>query len=273
MIARDVSLLQKELTQQRAQIYEKEIEYLYRELSTVSASASVLGGFVYNSLNLQGQHALPGAAPLLHCTSAALALLLSILAVVLSTFLSVLGTNMALRGDDDGMRRAVVLLRQERRLVLELFVGGTLFFFVSCICSAWQYWDRIEAGLTTVLVGSGVVVALFTYGRISRLFDTSGLGGGHAFRLFTSERPGQQWYPVLAPWAVPDTGLDARGAGGGGGGGGRGRSEWTTYGAPGMMGHSRTGSGRSQGIAYGSPAAAGGLHSRNSSGRSVNYAL
>jgi len=166
MIAREVSLLQKELTQQRAHIYEKEINYIYRELSTISASASILGGFVYNSINLQGAAQQKDApAGVLHCVASAITLVLNILAVVSSTFLSVWGPNVALRGSDSAMRSAVLTLRRERRFTLELFVGGIFFFFLSTASTAWLYWDVIAATITTLLMAAGIASSVLMYVR------------------------------------------------------------------------------------------------------------
>eukprot|EP00472_Partenskyella_glossopodia_P006093 CAMPEP_0197517760 /NCGR_PEP_ID=MMETSP1318-20131121/2836_1 /TAXON_ID=552666 /ORGANISM="Partenskyella glossopodia, Strain RCC365" /LENGTH=174 /DNA_ID=CAMNT_0043067593 /DNA_START=231 /DNA_END=755 /DNA_ORIENTATION=+ len=72
-----------------------------------------------------------------------------------STFLSVFATNLALRGPDGSVERAVEGMHEERRNVFIAFAVGLASLLVGMIFGAWLLMPLESAVLSTIIIGYG----------------------------------------------------------------------------------------------------------------------
>lgn len=139
MIAADLELLEFQRKKEITAILEKELDYISRDLSGMTASASFFGGFVYQALSDEEFEL--SVAGVTFSLVATLAMIVNMVLVVYSTFLVMFGPNCALHTKDDKeLRKTVMSLRDERMLCLKMMVCGVMLFMFSSMCSWWKKW-------------------------------------------------------------------------------------------------------------------------------------
>lgn len=94
----------------------------------------------------------------------------NILCVANTTFLSVWGTGLAMRGPDGSMARAVDGMYQLRRNVFLMFGVGMMALLVTAIFGSWLLMDPEAAAASTLLLVYAIYLTLKSYRSITALF-------------------------------------------------------------------------------------------------------
>jgi len=90
-----------------------------------------------------------------------------------STFLSVFATNLALRGPDGSVERAVEGMHEERRNVFAAFAAGLASLLLGMIFVAWLLMSSEAALLSTFIVAYGGYVTYCFGKRTAKMFAFS----------------------------------------------------------------------------------------------------
>jgi len=137
----------------QVEIRKLEIDWYCDNYSTIAGQAAMLAGFAFTQLTTpMPEHNEPGfvlefSYLFLTCTSIGLELS----AIVLSTFLSLWGPSLALRGraGSNDLHRAVKCLSDYQEFVFLYFMVGWVVFFISNIMQIWIYFPRRVALVVT----------------------------------------------------------------------------------------------------------------------------
>mmetsp|Transcript_1548 Transcript_1548/g.4998 ORF Transcript_1548/g.4998 Transcript_1548/m.4998 type:complete len:281 (-) Transcript_1548:263-1105(-) len=172
------------VTKQQIEIRQLEVDWYCGNYSTIAGQAAMLAGFAFAQLTTPMPEdyvpplMLEFGYLVLTCTSIGLELS----AIILSTFLSVWGPSLALRGrgGTSDLHRAVDCLRDYQFLVFLYFIVGWVIFFVSNILQVWIYFKRRVAVVVSFPLSLFICAILwytFDITRKLRLDDTSAVVG------------------------------------------------------------------------------------------------
>ena len=94
----------------------------------------------------------------------------NILCVANTTFLSVWGTGLAMRGPDGSMARAVDGMYQLRRNVFALFGLGMMALLVTAIFGSWILMNVEAAAASTAVLAYSIYMTWKSYRSITNMF-------------------------------------------------------------------------------------------------------
>ena len=147
MLAADKLLLQSSIRQNSIALKEKEFNLHHGNFNAVGTQAAVLAGFTVTAfIEFDCPPDTNRATKFAYYVSSIVSLAANILCVANTTFLSVWGTGLAMRGPDGSMARAVDGMYQLRRNVFALFGLGMMALLVTAIFGSWILMN-VEAGL------------------------------------------------------------------------------------------------------------------------------
>uniref|UniRef100_A0A7S4DTP6 H(+)-exporting diphosphatase n=2 Tax=Lotharella globosa TaxID=91324 RepID=A0A7S4DTP6_9EUKA len=158
MLAADKLLLQSSLKQNAIQLKEKELNLHNTNFGSLGTQAAVLAGFAVTALiefspppDIHETRYLEIA----YYVCCMLSLVTNLYCVAGSTVLSVFATNLALRGPDGSVERAVEGMHEERRGVFISFAIGLASLLMGMIFGAWIMMSTEAAAISSVIVGVG----------------------------------------------------------------------------------------------------------------------
>jgi hypothetical protein len=185
MLAAERAQLDAHGHNQKAVILEKELNWLFNDLTTIATQASLLAGLSVAAINTQQSSNTNLAQSdqykdepewqlvmeTMYMISAGGSVCSSLLVMCQAVFLLTWGPNKALRGNMDDFEEAVYALREERMFVLRLF-------FVACLCvvtlgsvACVTWWDYRAALVCLPLWLACVTVMLLRYRRVRARFQ------------------------------------------------------------------------------------------------------
>ena len=152
MLAADKAALESQLQQQSLQIREKELRFFADNFTAVGHQAAMLAGFSLHGLFVifDGERFRSLVTRTMYFTLASTGLGLLLLACANCTLVNVLGVNLALRGPQGSVDRAVKEMEAERRTTFGCFGAGLICFHLTAMLYA----------IHTLHVGIAVVVSL-----------------------------------------------------------------------------------------------------------------
>lgn len=137
---------------EQAETRQLELDWYTETYGTITSQAAMLAGFAFTQLTTPMPEEQPAielewAYLVATCTSIGLELV----AIVLSTFLSVWAPSLAIRGKGgtSDLHRAVDTLRDYQEFVFLYFILGWFLYFVSSIMQVWIYFPEREALMVT----------------------------------------------------------------------------------------------------------------------------
>mmetsp|Transcript_60198 Transcript_60198/g.186301 ORF Transcript_60198/g.186301 Transcript_60198/m.186301 type:complete len:270 (+) Transcript_60198:133-942(+) len=153
------------VARKQVEIRQLEVDWYCGNYSTITGQAAMLAGFAFTQLTtpMPDDYEPPFMLEFtyLFLTCAAIGLELS--AIILSTFLSVWGPSLALRGQGgtSDLHRAVDCLRDYQFLVFLYFMIGWVIFFVSSLLQVWIYFKRRVAVVVSVPLSLFIVAVVW----------------------------------------------------------------------------------------------------------------
>lgn len=162
MLSAQKMALEKGLAQDLVSLQQKELDFYYNNNSSIGTMATLLAGFAYSAIDDQYQDDFSGYESesynflLIYYSAAVISVCFTIMCATCSVFLNIHGSNLALRGPDGSLMRAVLLMREYQDLVLFTFASGIASFLVMVCAYGWVLVD--EETVATVL---SVLVCLF----------------------------------------------------------------------------------------------------------------
>ena len=94
----------------------------------------------------------------------------NILCVATTTFLSVAGTSLAMRGPDGSMARAVDGMFETRRMVFMYFNVGMASIMIACIFGSWMLFSLFQAATTTLVLTFTLYSAYKSQNMVKKIF-------------------------------------------------------------------------------------------------------
>jgi len=150
MLAADKLLLQSSIRQNSIALKEKEFNLHHGNFNAVGTQAAVLAGFTVTAfIEFDCPPDTNRATKFAYYVSSIVSLAANILCVANTTFLSVWGTGLAMRGPDGSMARAVDGMYQLRRNVFALFGLGMMALLVTAIFGSWILMNVEAAAAST----------------------------------------------------------------------------------------------------------------------------
>ena len=152
MLAADKAALESQLQQQSLQIREKELRFFADNFTAVGHQAAMLAGFSLHGLFVifDGERFRSLVTRTMYFTLASTGLGLLLLACANCTLVNVLGVNLALRGPQGSVDRAVKEMEAERKTTFGCFGAGLICFHLTAMLYA----------IHTLHVGIAVPVSL-----------------------------------------------------------------------------------------------------------------
>jgi len=153
------------VARQQIEIRQLEVDWYCGNYSTIAGQAAMLAGFAFTQLTtpIPADYVPPIFLEFgyLFLTCVAIGLELSV--IMLSTFLTVWGPSLALRGRRGvaDLHRAVDCLRDYQFLTFSYFIIGWILFFISNICQVWIYFRRRVAVVVTFPLLCFVIAILY----------------------------------------------------------------------------------------------------------------
>uniref|UniRef100_A0A7S3K0I8 Uncharacterized protein n=1 Tax=Aureoumbra lagunensis TaxID=44058 RepID=A0A7S3K0I8_9STRA len=171
MLAADKLLLQSSIRQNAISLKEKEFSLHHGNFNAVGTQAAVLAGFTVTAFI---EFTCPDDASRIlkfcYYIASIVSLSANILCVANTTFLSVWGTGLAMRGPDGSMARAVDGMYQLRRNVFFLFGLGMMALLVTAIFGSWLLMDHEAAFACTILLIYAIYLTFKSYKSITFMF-------------------------------------------------------------------------------------------------------
>mmetsp|Transcript_28897 Transcript_28897/g.93159 ORF Transcript_28897/g.93159 Transcript_28897/m.93159 type:complete len:226 (-) Transcript_28897:839-1516(-) len=171
MLAGDKLLLQSSIRQNAISLKEKEFSLHHDNFNAVGTQAAVLAGFTVTAfIEFDCPDGASRTLKFMYYISSIISLSANILCVANTTFLSVWGTGLAMRGPDGSMARAVDGMYQLRRNVFLLFGVGMMALLVTGIFGSWLLMDPEAALASSVLLVYAIYLTLKSYNSITHMF-------------------------------------------------------------------------------------------------------
>ena len=171
MLAADKLLLQSSIRQNSIALKEKEFNLHHGNFNAVGTQAAVLAGFTVTAfIEFDCPPTTNRTIKFLYYISSILSLSANVLCVANTTFLSVWGTGLAMRGPDGSMVRAVDGMYQLRRNVFLLFGVGMMALLVTAIFGSWILMDPEAAVASTLLLAYAIYLTFRSYSSITSMF-------------------------------------------------------------------------------------------------------
>mmetsp|Transcript_120605 Transcript_120605/g.336528 ORF Transcript_120605/g.336528 Transcript_120605/m.336528 type:complete len:277 (+) Transcript_120605:79-909(+) len=172
------------VAKQQVEIRQLEVDWYCGNYSTITVQAAMLSGFAFTQLTtpMPDDYEPPFMLEFGYLFLTCMAIGLELSAIILSTFLSVWGPSLALRGRAGAadLHRAVDCLRDYQLVVFLYFIIGWLIFFVSSILQVWIYFKRRVAVVVTFplsLFIAAIAWYSFDITRQLRLNDRDAVAG------------------------------------------------------------------------------------------------
>lgn len=172
MLFADKAVLKSTIRQSATQLREKELTLFTENFAAIGTQAALLAGFALTSL---AEFNVPPDGNRF-CKSAFYMLVIMTFASALfcvcnTTFVSVWGPGLALRGPDGSMDLAVTGMIDERRQVFTAFAMAVLCFLGAAIAMAWLVMD-VEVAFVATTILTYAISLILSYGRrIYRRFE------------------------------------------------------------------------------------------------------
>mmetsp|Transcript_12640 Transcript_12640/g.14966 ORF Transcript_12640/g.14966 Transcript_12640/m.14966 type:complete len:217 (+) Transcript_12640:99-749(+) len=175
MLAADRLVIQSSLKQNAIQLKEKELNLHNTNFGSLGTQSAVLAGFAVTALIEFGPPPEPRNKylELAYYACVITSLVTNLYCVAGSTFLSVFATNLALRGPDGSVERAVEGMHEERRNVFAAFAAGLASLLLGMIFVAWLLMSSEAALLSTFIVAYGGYVTYCFGKRTAKMFAFS----------------------------------------------------------------------------------------------------
>jgi len=171
MLAADKLLLQSSIRQNSIALKEKEFNLHHGNFNAVGTQAAVLAGFTVTAfIEFDCPPTTNRTIKFLYYISSIVSLSANVLCVANTTFLSVWGTGLAMRGPDGSMVRAVDGMYQLRRNVFLLFGVGMMALLVTAIFGSWILMDPEAAVASTLLLAYAIYLTFKSYSSITHMF-------------------------------------------------------------------------------------------------------
>jgi len=171
MLAADKLLLQSSIRQNAISLKEKEFSLHHDNFNAVGTQAAVLAGFTVTAfIEFDCPDGASRTLKFMYYISSIISLSANILCVANTTFLSVWGTGLAMRGPDGSMARAVDGMYQLRRNVFLLFGVGMMALLVTGIFGSWLLMDPEAALASSALLAYAIYLTLKSYTSITNMF-------------------------------------------------------------------------------------------------------
>lgn len=169
MLAADKQALTYQLKQQSLQVRQKELDFFLSNFGTVAGQAAMLAGFSFtgftiNFNDMEGMSALDN--PILRASFyvvSSMSLGFFLLTVSNCALCTIYGPNLALRGPDGSMDRAVRILQRERTRTFAFFGVGLVCFHVSAILLSLLI-HHLHSSLPVTITLVAFLFAFFFYG-------------------------------------------------------------------------------------------------------------
>ncbi|GAB5355846.1 hypothetical protein AAMO2058_000240100 [Amorphochlora amoebiformis] len=156
MLAADKLLLQSSLKQNAIQLKEKELNLHNANFGSLGTQSAVLAGFAVTALiefTFQREDTLKiQILEMLYYIFCTLSLVANLYCVAGSTILSVFATNLALRGPDGSVERAVEGMHEERRNIFVAFALGLTSLLTGMVFGAWLLMSASTALISTSII-------------------------------------------------------------------------------------------------------------------------
>lgn len=171
MLAADKLLLQSSIRQNAISLKEKEFSLHHGNFNAVGTQAAVLAGFTVTAfIEFDCPEGASRILKFCYYLASIISLSANILCVANTTFLSVWGTGLAMRGPDGSMARAVDGMYQLRRNVFLMFGVGMLALLVTAIFGSWLLMDPEAAAASTLFLFYAIYLTLKSYHSITHMF-------------------------------------------------------------------------------------------------------
>jgi small-conductance mechanosensitive channel len=187
MLAAERGRLEAHGINRKAVILDKELNWLYRDITTVMTQSALMTGFAMQAINTQqnadanlrasieyGQDdhetrllVMETVCLLFSSTSVCC----NLICVFQSLFLLTWGPNQALRGSMHDMEDAVYGLREERIFLLRMFLIGVVAFIPATASYCFLFWDNRAAAIVLPLYVFTLVYLLLRYHRVRKRFN------------------------------------------------------------------------------------------------------
>jgi len=177
MLAADRLVIQSSLKQNAIQLKEKELNLHNTNFGSLGTQSAVLAGFAVTALIEFGPPPEPRNKylELAYYACVITSLVTNLYCVAGSTFLSVFATNLALRGPDGSVERAVEGMHEERRNVFAAFAAGLASLLLGMIFVAWLLMSSEAALLSTFIVACVECSACIRITMCSILCNSDGI--------------------------------------------------------------------------------------------------
>ena len=171
MLAADKLLLQSSIRQNSIALKEKEFNLHHGNFNAVGTQAAVLAGFTVTAfIEFDCPPDTNRATKFAYYVSSIVSLAANILCVANTTFLSVWGTGLAMRGPDGSMVRAVDGMYQLRRNVFSLFGVGMMALLVTAVFGSWILMAPEAAAASTLILSYSIYLTWRAYLSITHMF-------------------------------------------------------------------------------------------------------
>lgn len=154
------------VARKQIEIRQLEVDWYCGNYSTIAGQAAMLAGFAFTQLTtpMPDDYVPPIVLEFGYLFLTCMAIGLELSAIMLSTFLTVWGPSLALRGRRGvtDLHRAVDCLRDYQFLTFSYFIIGWVLFFISNILQVWIYFKR-RVALVVSFPMSLFIVAIVWY--------------------------------------------------------------------------------------------------------------
>lgn len=172
MLAADKLLLQSSIRQNSIALKEKEFNLHHGNFNAVGTQAAVLAGFTVTAfIEFDCPPDTNRLIKFAYYIASIVSLAANILCVANTTFLSVWGTGLAMRGPDGSMARAVDGMYNLRRNVFSLFGLGMVSLLFTAIFGSWILMAWEAAAASTVVLVYAIYSTWTSYRYITTLFE------------------------------------------------------------------------------------------------------
>jgi len=174
----DKQALERQFYKQGLDIYNRELVFFTNSSTAVATQGALLLGFAYYGVSnltlLRGSDGNDVFAPMesLFYIASVLALTLQMFVLAQSLILVVSGENLALRGPEGSMHRAVDGMRGERTVIFLAFGAGLVSLLMAVIGLAWSKIEHpaVPSIMTTVILAFFCLL-YHHYSRITKKFE------------------------------------------------------------------------------------------------------
>jgi len=154
------------VARKQIEIRQLEVDWYCGNYSTIAGQAAMVAGFAFTQLTtpMPDDYVPPIMLEFGYLFLTCVAIGLELSAIMLSTFLTVWGPSLALRGRRGvaDLHRAVDCLRDYQFLTFAYFIIGWILYFISGILQVWIYFKR-QVALVVSLPLSLFIVAIVWY--------------------------------------------------------------------------------------------------------------